>query len=149
MNTSPLNIILAEDDESDRINFSEAIGESRIKTSVHIVNDGVELMEYLEKKNTILPDLLFLDLNMPRKNGLQCLKEIRADEKFQNISVAIYSTSSTEQDIMDTFLQGANVYIRKPNNFAKLKEALDSVVRAASMYRDPPFNISNFVLKID
>ncbi len=149
MSNAPLQIVLAEDDQSDRINFIEALAESRIKTNVNIVNDGEDLLKYLEKKNAVLPDILFLDLNMPRKNGIECLKEIRENEKFKNIAVAIYSTSSTEQDVMDTFLQGANVYIRKPNDFAKLKEALDTVVRAASMYRDPPFNISNFVLRID
>ena len=125
------------------------MSESKIKTNIQVVIDGVELMEYLDKKNSILPDILFLDLNMPRKNGFQCLKEIRENKKFKSIAVAIYSTSSTEQDVTDTFLQGANVYIRKPNDFAKLREALDNVVRAASMYRDPPFNISNFMLKID
>ncbi len=149
MKKTPLLVLLAEDDESDQLNFSEALAASRIKTTLQIVNDGVELIEYLNTKDLVLPELLFLDLNMPRKNGLECLQEIRAHKEFQNISVAIYSTSLSEPDVMNTFLQGANVYIKKPTDFEKLTEVLDTVIRAASMYRDPPFNISNFVLKID
>jgi CheY-like chemotaxis protein len=113
-----------------------------------MVNNGMELMDYLTKENNPLPDLLFLDLNMPRKNGLQCLKEIRGNPKLKNISIAIYSTSSSEKDIDDTFRNGANVYIKKPNDFNLLKQVLDKVVMAAWQYQEPPFNRENFLLRI-
>ncbi len=148
MKQPPLHIVLAEDDENDRMNFVEALGESKINTMIHTVNDGVELMEYLSAKNVVLPELIFLDLNLPRKNGLLCLKEIRTTPTLKTVAIAIYSTSSSEQDINDTFMEGANVYIKKPNDFTVLKKSLDRVVRSAEMYRNPPFNISNFLLKI-
>jgi CheY-like chemotaxis protein len=144
----PLRIVIADDDESDRINFREALEELKIKTIVHTVNDGIELMQYLEDDAIPLPGLLFLDLNMPRKNGLECLREIRKSEKFRMISVAIYSTSSSEKDIEATFVLGANVYIKKPNDFDTLKRSLGKVIEQAHIYRDPPFNLQNFIFKI-
>ena len=148
MDSKPIQIILADDDESDRTNFMDALEESRIKTVVCTVNDGVELMELLSKEDTPVPHLLFLDLNMPRKNGLECLKEIRQSEKLKNVAVAIYSTSSYEKDIEETFQEGANVYIKKPTDFKVLKSVLDKVLSAAYVYREPPFSITNFIFKI-
>ena len=143
-----LNIILADDDESDRLNFKEALEELKIKIIVHTVNDGVELMDYLTKDGNPPPSLLFLDLNMPRKNGIECLKEIRKNDKLKDVVVAIYSTSSSEGDIEETFINGANVYIKKPNDFGVLKQTLDKVVRAAHVYHEPPFNVANFLFRI-
>jgi len=148
MDSSPLHIILADDDESDRTNFKEALEESRIRTIFHSVNDGVELMEYLLKEDTPIPHLLFLDLNMPRKNGLTCLKEIRTAEKLKDVAIAIYSTSAYEKDIEDTFEHGGNVYIKKPTDFNLLKQVLDKVLSAAYVYKDPPFSIANFIYKL-
>jgi len=148
MSNKPIYIMLADDDESDRMNFREALEEGKLKTTVVSVNDGVELMEYLMKDDTQLPTILFLDLNMPRKNGLECLIEIRKTDKLREMVVAIYSTSSSERDIEHTFNSGANVYIKKPNNFAKLKSVLNEIVMYVNLYRDPPFNLANFLLKI-
>lgn len=148
MDNKPLNIILADDDESDRTNFMDALEESRIKTVVFAVKDGVELMDHLSNEDTPVPHLLFLDLNMPRKNGLACLKEIRQSEKLKDVAVAIYSTSSYDKDIEETFQQGANVYIKKPTDFNVLKSVLDKVLSAAYVYREPPFSIANFIFKI-
>jgi CheY-like chemotaxis protein len=77
MKNEPIHILLAEDDESDRLLFTEAFSELKINTIVRTVNNGVELMEWFNIENNRLPDLLFLDLNMPRKSGIECLKEIR------------------------------------------------------------------------
>ena len=148
MNNPPLHILLADDDESDRFLFREAFSELNIKTLVHTVNDGVQLMEYLAQADTPLPHLLFLDLNMPRKNGLECLREIRMDEKLKNISIAIYSTSSSERDMDEAFRNGANVYIKKPSDFSELKQILDKAVMTAYLYEEPPFNRANFLLRI-
>ena len=148
MDSSLLYVILADDDESDRINFTEALEESRIKTVVNAVNDGVELMEFLSKEGIPVPHIIFLDLNMPRKNGLDCLKEIRSMVKLKDVAVVIYSTSSYEKDIEETFQHGANVYIKKPTDFDTLKKVLYKVLSAAYVYREPPFSIENFLLKV-
>lgn len=148
MDSSLLHIILADDDESDRTNFTEALEDARIRTVVFAVNDGVELMELLAKEDTPVPNILFLDLNMPRKDGLTCLKEIRSMDRLKDVAIAIYSTSSYEKDIEETFQYGANVYIKKPTDFDSLKKVLYKVLSAAYVYREPPFSIENFLLKI-
>lgn len=148
MPVQPLRILLADDEENDRILFADALSELKTKTLIHTVNDGVELMEYLTDKDNSLPHLLFLDLNMPRKNGFECLKEIRANDKFNDIAVAIFSTSLAEKDIEETLVNGANVYINKPNSFDALKQALNKVVITASSYQDTFFNKANFLLRL-
>jgi CheY-like chemotaxis protein len=148
MDKDSLYIVLAEDDEDDRAFFKEAIDDVKIKTKLDIVNDGEQLMEYLNRANGSLPDVVFLDLNMPRKNGIQCLEEIRSNQKLKDISVAIYSTSSAEQDIEQTFLKGANVYIRKPNDFEKLKKAIAQVLSINWQYHTSRLNKENFLLVV-
>lgn len=148
MENTPLHILLADDDESDRFLFMEAFEEMKAKTIVHTVNDGLQLMEYLSQENIPLPHLLFLDLNMPRKNGLECLKEIRSIEKLKDISIAIYSTSASEKDIEETFLFGANVYIQKPSDFSELKHVLNKAVISTFVYQEPPFNKANFLMRM-
>ncbi|MBL0007352.1 MAG: response regulator [Saprospiraceae bacterium] len=131
MENEPLHILLADDDEGDRLLFTEAFSELNFKTVVDTVNNGVQLMEWLRMKNIRLPHFIFLDLNMPRKGGLECLKEIKSDDKLKDISVAIYSTSDSEKDKEEAFRHGANVYIAKPNNFTKLKQVLEKAVMTA------------------
>ena len=121
-------ITLADDDEDDRMFFTDAFEELKINTVVNTVNDGVALMDFLNQPETVLPNIIFLDLNMPLKSGIECLKEIKANPKFKDIVISIYSTSSSEEDIENTFVLGANIYIKKPNNFGKLKEVLSEVV---------------------
>jgi len=145
----PLHILLADDDAADRLIFQEALNELEIKPIVDTVNNGVELMDYLTKEEAPLPHLIFLDLNMPRKNGLECLKEIRNNEKLKDISVVIYSTSENEKDIDDTFRYGANVYLTKPNDYNMLKQLLYKAVAATYLYQgEPLFYRANFLLKI-
>ena len=149
MNNEPLLILLADDDEADRLLFKEAISELKIKTVVHSVNDGVDLMEALALENQPLPQLLFLDLNMPRKDGMECLKEIRANDKYNDISIAIFSTSGADDDMEETFLNGANVYIHKPNDFGSLKKLLERAVQVTYIYQEPPFSKENFLMKVE
>lgn len=148
MEKGPLYILLADDDKSDRLLFKEAFAELKIKTIVGMVKNGIELMEQLNKDNIRIPDLLFIDLNMPRKNGLECLKEIRNNKKFKEVFVVIYSTSDHKRDMEETFLNGANVYITKPNNFGKLKQVLEKAVARAYLYQDHSMEIDNFLLRI-
>jgi len=85
-------------------------------------------MYFLNQPDIRLPNIIFLDLNMPIKNGIECLKEIRANERFKNLVLVIYSTSGSEHDIQEAFINGANIYIKKPNNFAELKANLAKVI---------------------
>ncbi len=148
MNNEYIYILLADDDEDDRMFFTDAFKEIKINTRVNTFNDGVELMNYLNKENSILPNVLFLDLNMPRKNGIECLHEIKKDEKFNEIAIAIYSTSSSEEHIEETFISGANIYIKKPNDFGTLKKILSEVVTLNWQYHTSGLNKDNFLLRM-
>ena len=112
------------------------------------VRNGVELMEWLNKNQPVLPQLIFLDLNMPLKNGIQCLKEIGSSERLKNISVAIYSTSKSDKNMEDAFFNGANVYISKPTDFNSLKAALEKVLATVYQCQNDSFKFENFLLRI-
>ncbi len=148
MDKEYIHIILADDDEDDRLFFTDAFDELKINTKVNTFNDGVELMTYLNKPDAILPNVLFLDLNMPRKNGIECLDEIKNDERFSDIAIAIFSTSSSEEHIEETFIRGANIYIKKPSDFATLKKVLSDVVTINWQYHTSGLNKDNFLLRI-
>lgn len=147
-NESTMRILLADDDEDDRTFFSEAIAELKMTNQLTMFNDGKDLMEYMNDPDSTLPHILFLDLNMPYKNGLDCLKELRADQRFKNVSVAIYSTSSSEKDIENTFVEGANIYIKKPNDFSELKKVIKEVVHMNWQFHSSGLNKETFFFSI-
>lgn len=146
MENGPINVLLADDDEDDRLFFREAFEEIKIKTKVKTVNDGVELMNHLARNGHELPHILFLDLNMPRKNGIDCLMEIKQNDFLKDIPVAIYSTSASEEDIENTFVKGANVYIKKPSDFGTLKKILEEVITINWQYHTSGLNREAFML---
>jgi len=148
MNNQPYYILLADDDESDRMLFLDAFSELKLETQVETFEDGVKLMNWLNEATTKLPQFIFLDLNMPRKNGLECLQEIRSNPKMKDIFIAIYSTSDNEKDMEATFRHGANVYITKPNDFGSLKQLLYKAVSAAALYGRSTLNRDLFLLKL-
>lgn len=137
-----MNIFLADDDPDDCTLFEDAL---QIITPSYVLTtafDGQELMETLQEKVPPPPDLIFLDLNMPRKTGVDCLKEIRTNQKLKSIPVIILSTSSQTQYIEETYKLGANRYIQKPNSFAELKTAISSVLAIdwTTNFEQPPRN---------
>ncbi|WP_299667256.1 response regulator [uncultured Polaribacter sp.] len=148
MQPNYIHIILADDDEDDRLFFTDVFEELKINTKVNTFNDGEDLMNYLNKVETIMPNVLFLDLNMPKKSGIECLTEIKGIHKMSEIAIAIYSTSASEEDIEQTFVLGANIYIKKPDSFEKLKKALSEVVSINWQYHTNNLNKDNFLLRL-
>jgi CheY-like chemotaxis protein len=132
--TNSLTILLADDDKDDRFFFEKALKELPIITKLITVNDGEELMDYLTTNAKHLPDVVFLDLSMPRKTGYECLIEIKEDEKLKDLPVIMFSTSFThgidlEQSLMTTlYKMGAQDYIRKPSGFKELKQVIDETL---------------------
>lgn len=123
----PLIILLADDDKDDRFFFEKALKTLSITTRLTSVEDGKKLIEYLSKHSDKLPDVLFLDLNMPLKNGSECLIEIKATKKLQRLPVIIYSTSLHE-DVADLlYKKGAHYYVRK-TDLAELEKILSRVL---------------------
>ena len=141
-------ITLADDDEDDRLLFTDAFDELKINTVVSTFKNGQLLMDFLNNPESVLPHIIFLDLNMPIKNGIDCLKEIKQNERFKNIAIAIYSTSSSDDDVENTFVLGANVYIKKPADFNTLKKILNDVVTVNWQYYTSGLNKENFLLRL-
>jgi CheY-like chemotaxis protein len=124
MDSKQLKILLADDDTDDCRFFKTALEKLPLSAQLTIVNDGEELMQLLTKENAELPDVLFLDINMPRKNGSECLYDIKHNEKLKLLPVVIFSTSYSRDTMSALFKAGAHIYIRKPGNFEQLKEVI-------------------------
>ncbi len=122
-----LNLLLADDDVDDRFFFDKALKSLHIPYILTMVVDGAKLMDYLTKETTQLPDALFLDLNMPCKNGAECLKEIKGHAKLKNLPVIIYSTSLHDDVANLLYNNGAHFYIRK-GGLAELDKTLFDIL---------------------
>jgi CheY-like chemotaxis protein len=119
-----LNILLVDDDIDDIYFFDIALKELPVSTHLTIVNDGEQLMNYLSENLEHLPDILFLDLNMPRKNGFECLEEIRLIEKLKQLPIIIFSTSFEQGVVNILYKNGAQYFIRKPSDFSQFKKLI-------------------------
>ena len=128
MTKDNFKILLADDDLDDCLFFQDALDELTMPVSLNTVANGVELMTFLEHNSANLPHVLFLDLNMPRKTGFECLSEIRQHEKLKQLPVIIYSTSSNPEVMDLLYNNGAHHYIRKPADFAHLKSVISKAI---------------------
>ena len=146
MVTSPLNILLADDDKDDCLIFKEALEELPLSAQLTTVHDGEQLMQLLAKKTHELFDVLFLDLNMPRKNGFACLEEIKADKNLKHIPVIIFSTSYDENIACLLYKKGAHYYICKPADFSQLKKIIHQAIALIGQKNSSQPPKENFLL---
>ena len=117
-----VTIVLADDDEDDRFFFREALEELG-KVNFVAAEDGVHLMDVLAKLDA-QPDAIFIDINMPRKDGYECVKELRKNPKYLNTPLIVYSTSKNPRDVDAMYLNGASLYIQKSNSIEHLKDTI-------------------------
>ncbi|WP_221390259.1 response regulator [Dyadobacter sp. NIV53] len=143
----PLHLLLADDDNDDTFLFQEALKQIPISTKLDIAENGMDLMNLLKSRASI-PDLIFLDMNMPVRNGLECLCEIRNSDQFRDIPVVILSTSIAGNLLESANKNGANAYIQKPTNFSKLVAIIEKclVLRESS---GSAFELEQFLIKND
>jgi CheY-like chemotaxis protein len=145
---APLHILLADDDVDDRFFFDKALKEIPIDTDLVTVYNGEQLMKYLGENTDNLPDLLFLDLSMPRKTGFECLSEIKENMKLKDLPVIMFTTSFTrgidfEENLKNTlYRMGAMDYIRKPGDFKELKQVIHQTLRSV-LVKEPFTNGGN------
>jgi len=125
--SKPITILYADDDPEDRMLISEAWEENRLANELHFVEDGEELINYLRRagkyeslKGTPLPGMILLDLNMPKKDGREALREIKSDRQLRLIPVVVLTTSKAEEDILRAYDLGVNSFIMKPVTFQSL-----------------------------
>ena len=131
MNVVPIELLLVEDSEPDVRLTKEALREAKVRNHLWVVEDGVEAIEFLWQRGRYAgcprPDLILLDLNLPRKDGRQVLKEIKADDSLKRIPVVILTTSKSEEDVLRAYNLHANCYITKPVDFNRFMEVVKSI----------------------
>ena len=132
----PIFILLADDDEEDRMLACDALAESRLSNDINCVTDGEDLMDYLHRRGKYAPPaeaprpgLILLDLNMPKKDGREALREIKSDPDLRQISVVVLTTSKAEEDIYSSYDSGASSFISKPVTFDGLVDVMKGLGR--------------------
>jgi chemotaxis family two-component system response regulator Rcp1 len=127
----PISVLLAEDNATDVRLILETLNDSKLKVNMHHVKDGMEMMDFLNKHDrymdSITPDLVLLDLNMPRKNGRQVLQEIKDNPNLSQLPVVILTVSQLDQDVLDAYNLNARLYITKPIDLGKFLEIIKSI----------------------
>jgi two-component system, response regulator len=133
---TPVTILIAEDDPDDQLLCQDAMTQSKAEYSIKFVENGQEVMDYLRHTGSFegankapRPSLIILDLNMPKKDGRQALKEIKADPDFRSIPVVVLTTSSADSDIRRTYELGVNSYITKPASFDALVQLMGTLTK--------------------
>ncbi len=134
MEKTKLHLLLADDDIDDCDFFQDATDELSETLDLTILNDGVKLMEFLLSDSSICPNLIFLDLNMPKKSGMECISEIKSSDKLMHIPIIIYSTSLDQTVVDSLYDKGAHHYIQKPAEFASIKSVIQKTI---NLFRNP------------
>lgn len=131
MTGKPIEILLVEDNPGDVRLTEEALKEGKVLNSMHVAKNGIEALSFLHKEgkyaDAVRPDLILLDLNMPKKDGREVLAEIKHDEKLRRIPVVILTTSEAEEDIVKTYDSHANCYITKPVDLDQFIKVIKSI----------------------
>jgi CheY-like chemotaxis protein len=148
MSSKHLDLLLCDDDSDDCYFFNEAL--KRLPQSTHLtaVHDGEQLMQLLTKETNELPDVLFLDLNMPRKNGFECLLELKLHKKLKELPVIIFSTSYEHEVVNLLYKNGAQYFIRKPAEFSQLQKVIQRALTLISQENISQPTRENFVLTV-
>jgi CheY-like chemotaxis protein len=130
----PITILMADDDADDRLLCQQALDESRVLNDLRFVEDGEQLLDYLYRRGDYSdaekaprPGLILLDLNMPRKDGREALKEIKADPELRRIPIVVMTTSQAEEDIYRSYDLGANSFVTKPVTFDRLVDLMKAL----------------------
>ncbi|QOG00940.1 response regulator [Flavobacterium sp. MDT1-60] len=144
-----IRILLTDDDADDRDFFADAVADIHLNFPIEYCENGLQLLNRLNDKELGIPDIIFLDLNMPVMSGFESLKQIRDDTKFKDIPIiAIYSTSATEDGIKNTFGLGANAYIVKPTDFNDLKKLLKKVIEMDWEEKLKHLEFESFIIRV-
>lgn len=147
MSSKKLTIVLADDDQDDHYLFTHAIKEFNPEVNILQAFDGVQLLELLNDEDRQLPDIVFLDLNMPMKNGMDSLKEIRETERTRDLPIVICSTADSENNINMAFNFGANLYLQKPYSLTQLVSSMKVILNFCKAGNFPRFPRATFFYK--
>jgi two-component system response regulator len=135
----PIDVLLVEDDEGDVLMTREALAEGKILNRLHVAGDGVEALAFLRHEGAVRPDLILLDLNLPRVDGRAVLQEIKTDEQLRRIPVVVLTTSEAEEDVLRSYDLHANAYVSKPVDFDRFVTVIRQIDHFfISVVRLPP-----------
>ena len=126
---NPIRIVLVEDDEDDQLVFSDALAELPLNTHLTILKDGFSALDFIYNPASAVPHIIFLDINMPKMNGIECLDKIRKNKKLANTPCLMLTTSTSPLDMEKSYQCGANLYLEKPMGFIKLQKMLAKVLQ--------------------
>ncbi|MDP5231626.1 MAG: response regulator [Cellulophaga sp.] len=148
MKNTPYTIYLADDDEDDRQFFEDVIEDLSDEIALRIFDTGIDLLQYLRNSSVKMPDLIFLDLNMPIMDGEECLSEIRALKSSEELPVIIYSTAIDFYKAQRFRDAGANLYLKKPDKFEALKLAVANCIEHFKISGTKPGEKNNFIVQL-
>ncbi len=147
MDKKKLHLLLADDDIDDCDFFKDAIDEISDPLNLTILNNGVQLMDYLRSNPINPPNLIFLDLNMPKKSGMECMAEIKSSDTLAHIPIIIYSTSLDQAVVNSLYQLGAQHYIQKPAEFAGIKRVINKAIQIFNDSISQPRSLDNFIIQ--
>lgn len=148
MHSKHLNLLLADDDPDDCIFFRQALEGIPRSINFTSVHDGEQLMKLLNDSSLKLPDVLFLDLNMPRKSGFECLSEIKMNDNLKEMPVIIFSTSYEQEVVNVLYINGVQYFIRKPAEFSLLKKVIEKALKLIEKKNIEQPSREDFVLSV-
>ncbi|MBB6372352.1 response regulator [Chryseobacterium shigense] len=148
MNKEYLNVIAADDDEDNIIFFKNIFKDLKIGVKSQCFSNGEDLMHYLKSCGVIIPEVVFIRYDIQGKNSMECLEEIKADPKFSNIVIVVYAHEISETAIEEIFVNGANIFMRKPETYDGLKKSLTEIITINWQYHSSGLNKDNFIMKV-
>ncbi len=148
MNREYLNIIVADHNEGNLVYFKEIFRDLKIATNVQVFNNGNELIEYLTNDKNVIPEVVFMNYDLKGKHSLDCLEQLKCRRRFENMVNVVYSDNLSEDKIEDIFVTGANIFIKKPDEYTALKKVLTEVITVNWQYYTSGLNKDNFIMKM-
>jgi response regulator RpfG family c-di-GMP phosphodiesterase len=142
----PILLLLADDDNDDRMFFKDALLELKLSVNLTLVENGTELMKLLTDNTYVKPHVIFLDINMPRKNGIECLREIKCNDTLKEIPIIMFTTAYDTELVNTLYSGGVQYFIRKPNNFSELKSVIEKAISLIELDSKSQPGLEDFVL---
>lgn len=148
MNKEYLNIITADDDEGNIIFFKNIFKGLKIGVKSQCFSNGEDLMGYLTSCGAIIPEMVFIKYDIPGKKMMECLEEIKTDPKFRDIVITVYTDQISESEVEEIFVNGANVFMKKPDTYEGLKKAVTEIITINWQYHTSGLNKDSFIMKV-
>lgn len=147
MNKEYLNVILADPDEGNLILLKNILQEFKIQVKVKAFFNGIGLMEYLEAES-VVPEVIFMNYHLSPKTSLACLQELKSDQKFDPVTTIVYSKDLSAEEQEKIFVNGANVFMKKPDNYRDMKKKVTDIITISWQYHTSGLNKNNFIMKV-